>query len=332
MTLSGTHTLAVTRNDIILAALEDIGAYAPGMETPQAGEISAAANRLNYMIKAWQAAGVGLWLKQWYTLPLQGGRQYYEIGPGGDHCSRMIFWQTLSAGATSGALTITLTDADSVDAADRIGIATDSGYMFWTTVNGAPVGDVVTLTAALTAAASAGNLVYFYAPADIAPRPIEVLGVNYWTPTGTLTEVAGLVSADYGQSIPLTSISRQEYMALPNPASTGPPTMFYYNPVLGDGQLYVWPMTTDMGAALLIDARVPIQVFTALGDSPDFPAEWFDALHYGLALRLCPAYKVPPNDYMRLKEMAAMTLDAADGFDREQGTSVFISPAFWPGG
>jgi len=332
MTTSGVQTLSVSRNDIILAAMEDIGAYAPGMETPPAGEVASCALRLNMMIKAWQAAGVGLWLRQWLGLPLQGGTPKYEIGPTGDHCSATMFRQTLSATALTGAATVTLTDASSVSNADAIGIAGDTNYIHWTTVIGAPVGNVVTLTAVLTDDCASGNRVYFYTPADIAARPIEVVGASLWTPTGDDVTVAGVASTETGTITALTPLSRQEYFSLPNQYSEGPPNSFYYNPTLTNGELHVWPVHTDMSCDIILDVRTPIQVFVNIPDEPDFPAEWFDALHYGLALRLCAPFKVPMNDYIRIKELAQITLSDADGFDREQDTSVFIQPNFGPGG
>src|SRR5512147_1489232 len=67
--------LTTTRDDIIRMALEDVKAYAPDFQDPSPGQMSRCAMRLNAMIKAWQAAGVGLWLNQECILPLKSGGQ-----------------------------------------------------------------------------------------------------------------------------------------------------------------------------------------------------------------------------------------------------------------
>jgi hypothetical protein len=79
-----------------------------------------------------------------------------------------------------------------------------------------------------------------------------------------------------------------------------------------------------MSDRIIFTVRMPIQVFTNLDDAPDFPQEWFDALHFGLALRLCPAFGVPPQRYALIKEQAVISLADADGFDREQETSILF--------
>lgn len=326
MTTSGETVLSITRNNIILAALEDIGAYAPGMDTPTASEIVSAANRLNMMIKAFQAAGVGLWLNNYIVVPLQGGWPKYTIGPGGDAASMVMQRQTIGTAAVSGAATVTLTDATDVDDTNIIGIATDDNWIDWTTVNGVPVGNVVTLTAVLGAAAAAGNTVYFYHAAEVVPKPIAINSVIYWTPDGSTETLMGTITTPGGINRMLTPISREEYYSLSNFYSDGPPTQYYYDPQLTNGDLYVWPVSTDMSSSLIVDARIPIQTFTAIADEPDFPAEWFDALHYSLAMRLCPAYKVSMQDYMRIKELAAIALQDANDFDREQNVSMFLQP------
>jgi len=109
-------------------------------------------------------------------------------------------------------------------------------------------------------------------------------------------------------------------------SSTGPPSQYYYDSQLGNGILYVWPVETDLSNRIVFTAKTPVQTFENIPDNPDFPAEWFDALHFSLALRLAPAYKVGMGEYGRLKEMAQITLQDADGFDREQDVSMFFQP------
>jgi hypothetical protein len=315
MATSGVTSFNVTRNDIINMALEDCGAYAPDFQNPTPGQISRASMRLNAMIKAWQAAGVGLWLNQLCTLPLQANTTSYLLGPSGSPCSANMGDTLISTNALAGAYVITVDSVVGISSGMNIGVEqAGAGLIQWTTVNGAPVGNDVLLTAALTGAVTVGSVVYFYSA--LISRPIGVVEVR---------------SADkYGDEMPLYVSSREEYFSLPLKSSTGRTTQCYFDPQTGNAVLYVWPVSIVMSDRILFTARTPIQDFVNIDDTPDFPVEWIDALHFNLALRLSPLYKVPQADYAMIKENAVVTLRDANDFDREQ-TSVYLTFATGPG-
>ena len=325
MTTSGVSTFNVTRDDIILMALEDIKAYAPDFETVPPAAITRANKRLNMMIKAMQAAGVGLWLNDWIQVPLQGGTAKYSLNSG--PASRYMMYQTLGIAAAAGALTITLSDASDVDDTNIIGIETDDNWTYWTTVSGAPVGNVVTLAGALGAAAAAGNSIFFYHADEVIPQPIAINSVNLWTPDGSEVIMMGTITLPGGNTRQLTPMSRQEYLLLPNTLSSGQSNQYYFDRQLSNADLYVWPVHTDMSCVLIVDCRIPIQDFVNTDDTPDFPVEWADALHYALAMRLLSVYDVPTKIAQYVTQMAAVTLADADGFDREQNVSLYFTPS-----
>jgi hypothetical protein len=228
MTTSGVSTFSVTRDDIINLAFEDIKAYALDFETPPPAAYVRANKRLNMMIKAWQAAGVGLWLNKLYTQVLVASAQSYLLGPGST-------------------------------------------------------------------------------PIAI-PRPLGIVEAR---------------SVDTsGNELPMTVMSRDEYMAMPLKSSTGSATQYYYDPQLVNGVFYVWPVETDLTNVIKMTLRTPVQDFVNIDDTPDFPIEWADALHYCLAMRLVPAYDVPQKIAADVKELAAITLRDANDFDREQNVSI----------
>lgn len=66
---------------------------------------------------------------------------------------------TLSVGASISATSITVTSATGIANGDVIGVLMDTGQTHWTTVSGAPAGNVVTLAVGLTAAAASGKTV-----------------------------------------------------------------------------------------------------------------------------------------------------------------------------
>jgi polygalacturonase len=66
---------------------------------------------------------------------------------------------TVNSAASSGATTVTVASATGIGSGDLIGVLMDTGQTHWTTVSGAPAGNVVTLAVALTAAAAVGQTV-----------------------------------------------------------------------------------------------------------------------------------------------------------------------------
>lgn len=131
-----------------------------------------------------------------------------------------------------------------------------------------------------------------------------------------------------GNELLMTPMSRMEYMQLPLKSSSGEVTQYYYDRQLTTGTLYVWPIEADLTAVIKFTYRAVIEDFVDIDNTPDFPQEWYSALHWNLALELCPAYQVPPQRRNEIKEMAVMWLEAAAGFDREQETSVSFAPDF----
>ena len=233
MTTSGVTSFNVTRDDIILMALEEIKVYAPEFENAPPAAVMARVNkRLNMMIKAMQATGVGLWLNTIYTQVLVANAQSYLLGP----------------------------------AAYPVAI----------------------------------------------PRPLGV--------------VEARVVDTSGNEQVMTPMSRDEYMQLPLKSSTGKPTQYYYDAQLVNSVFYVWPVGDTLTDVIKMTVRTPVQDFVNTDDTPDFPIEWADALHYSLAMRLLSVYDVSDKIAKYVTQMAAITLQDADGFDREQNVSVFLTP------
>jgi len=182
----------------------------------------------------------------------------------------------------------------------------------------------------------------------------QVSGHNLWTRTrGTLTMTTGKgtnanpylfgTGGDFttdrplriesmrfvdsnGYERPMVHISRDEYDHLPDKDSTGEATLFHYDPQIGSGKLYVWPVLSSTGSGTLdFTYQRPIEDFDATSNEPDFPQEWYETLMYGLAARLCPKYF--PQDVQnqqRLIQTASGKLNECLSFDKETASSFFI--------
>ena len=156
MATSGSINLSASRDDIITEALEILGVLAEGT-TPSAAQLTSCARTLNYMIKAWQSDGINLFaVQQVYLFLIENQSAYSLISTTTDHYTASFVETTTSAAALSGASSIVVTSATGISASDKIGVYQDS-TMHWTTVNGAPSGSTVTLTAPLTADVASGD-------------------------------------------------------------------------------------------------------------------------------------------------------------------------------
>jgi hypothetical protein len=87
------------------------------------------------------------------------GTQVAKTTVTGNWNCTFAFATTLSVAGVATDLTVTLSSVTGITSGDVIGIQLDSGAAHWTTVNGAPVGNVVTLTVALPSNATIGKLV-----------------------------------------------------------------------------------------------------------------------------------------------------------------------------
>ena len=304
MVTSGTTVWNPALVQIVDQALLNAGAIAEG-ETPSAAMYASAVFQLNAMVKALEATGLHVWKEGEAILFLQPGQGKYVIGApaGGAVTADADGWDelTLTAPAVAGATAITVNLAIVV-AGMNIGVVLDSGITFWTTVNGTPVGNTINVAAALPGSAASGN----FALACTAPitRPLKV-------PTARLLTLNGL------NETPMTILSRQEYMDLPQKTSPGTPTQFFYSPQLATGVLYVWPVATTSAWAVRFTWYQPIQDFLAPNNTADFPQEWINPLIWNLSKEIAPSYDVPDAKWEKIKEMADSYAVLAIGYDRE---------------
>jgi hypothetical protein len=282
------------------------------VETPTPGQFKTAFRALNSMMKELEATGIHVWTEEEGILFLQPGQARYLLGGTStpDHATDAFDYvlTTLAADASAGAGAVTVTDATGIDDGDSFGVLLDNGFTFWTTVNGAPAGDVVTLTAPLPSASSTNNWVYAYTTPLLRPLRIPFsrrLAFN----------VAGQ------QLTPIRMLSRQEYFNLPNPLSAGTPTQVYYNPSRDQGQFFVWPVTNagslQNSNAMRFTYYRPINGFLSPNNTADLPDEWTNALQWNLAKEMLTDFSVPTERRAEIKMEAAAKLELVMGWDRE---------------
>ncbi len=317
MATSGSVDFTLTRDQIIHRALRICGAIETG-ETASTEEVNDAQIALNAMLKHWQGHGVKLWKKAEGVVHLAVGQTSYTLGTGStDHVTLLSDAKKTEMAVAGSAtdLTITVDSDDDIANADVIGIVLDDGTVHWTTVNGAPAANVVTITAGLASAAAVDNHVYSYT--TLINRPLKVIDARR--------------RDDADQDVPVIMFSREEYFQTPNKTTQSKVVQVYYDPQLGTGTLYTWPAPESADDRIIFTCFLPIEDFDAGSDTPDFPQEWFQALCYNLAVDVGFEEGVTPQIQNRIMLRAEKLLREVQAWDDEEA-SVLFQPDYSPGG
>lgn len=302
MTTSNSVDFSVTRDQIITDAMLDAGALGVG-ESISDNDLQFCARRLNMLVKQWQgkqdfAPGLKMWSRKRGNLFLSGSTGQYSLGPSGTGWATSFTQIATTASAAAGASTILVSSITGLSSGDNIGIVLASLAIQWTTINGAPSGSTVTLTATLTGAVASGATVYTYPTASQARRPLQL--------------VSAVLRDQFQNDVPLYMMDVQQYEALPNKVQTAAPTevtSIYYEAQLTNGVLYTdAPATVDCNKYIHMVYLSPIEDFDAATDTPDYPQEWFLALVTGLACNIAPAFQLPVTADMKGNFAAALTI------------------------
>lgn len=305
MATSGVTTFARNRDQLIRSALRKISAFESG-ETPDNDSVQEASDALNVMVKAWQGSGIHIWRTCEATLfPQLGQVRYTLASTSTDHATESYVETALTVAALNGATTIVVDSASGIATAYKIGVQVDDGTIHWTTVNGAPVGTTVTLTAALDDSAALGNRVLVYQTNLV--RPLKIISARRY-------------NFDSAIDTPLMEYDRVEYQELPNKTSASTVNGFFYDRRGGKnetGLIYLWPQPASCNEAVNLTVARPIEDFTVAGDAADLPQEWIRAIEWGLADELADEYDVPEPKRTRIERRAAQFLAEANWHERE---------------
>lgn len=121
-----------------------------------------------------------------------------------------------------------------------------------------------------------------------------------------------------GSEIPMERLTRDEYDDLPLKTTQGIPTTFYFDRQREAATLYVWPvLATRTTETVELTYIREIEDVTTNGDL-DVPAEWYEAITYGLADRLCDIYGVGDVRRARIAGQAADMLMTARAFGMDE--------------
>lgn len=318
MALSGSQTFGVTRDDLIKASLQHIGAIGDG-DTPSSTQLTEGSLLLNMLIKHLQADQIQLWIrKTGYIFPVSDVSKTV-LGAEGGNAASAYTYITTTAASTSGASTITVSSITGISSTDVIGIELSDSDIQWNTVNGVPSGSTITLTNVLTTSVNSGANVYSYTAANKLTCPAEI------------TDAFRRRSSD-NTDVPLVHISDQEYQQLAAKTEEGIPVQWYYDQTLGlgasgypgNGDFYFWPRFQDGGYIIVIRFNKFLDDLDGATDNVEFPQLWFLPLMVGLAWLLAPKHGIPLRERQILMQEFMFLKQAAKDADQESG-SLFIT-------
>lgn len=323
MATSGSYDYSVTAAQIIQAALEDIEVLGNG-ETIDSNDQALCLQRLNFIIKQWQGradmkAGLKVWTRQRITLLFAVGQQSYLIGPASTdaRASTAVGHTTISAAEAAGQTTISITsntDTTSypgttitMTASDFVGIELDDGTIQWTTISGTP-GATMTIANALTGAAAAGNVVYWFTSRAQRFPDIEAIYLRSFDKTDTPIDLYRTVQ-DYELGV------LDKYGA-------GSPTSALIEPLRITTRITFDSQPTDMTEYAVIVALYPAEDYDLTTNDIAFPQEFFAALEWELAFRVAPAFNRPWTKEREINRQQATLI--AGQVNPENSTAYFM--------
>jgi hypothetical protein len=128
-----------------------------------------------------------------------------------------------------------------------------------------------------------------------------------------------------GIDTPMSALTRGEYDELPQKASQGLPTTFYYDRQREAALFYVWPvLAAANGETVQFTYTREVEDIASPNDVIDVPGEWWDCVTLNLAARLAMEMERPQQAAILVPLARAAMLDAGAG---EMDESVFLEVA-----
>jgi len=125
------------------------------------------------------------------------------------------------------------------------------------------------------------------------------------------------------KDVTLWQISKQEFDLYSDKTSASQPNMFYYEPGLAAGTVYLLPRPSDATHTVRLTVQRPFQDMAASADTFDFPQEWYQVLKWGLADEIALEYGAPAAVVAMVAGKAEMLRRKMGGWSQEEATTFF---------
>lgn len=300
-----TFDFNLTAHDIVRLSLQNIGAIEENEQLTNF-QIQDGIKYLNLLIKTWQKQGAHLWRKREGVLPLTKGQFKYLLGPGGDRSAlEDDFIETRMDGAQSaGATVIIVDDTTGMAANDEIGIFIDTATRQWTTIVSVDSSTQLTITDGLQADTNDNATVFTFT--ERIQRPLRLIHGRRRAGGPNVSE------------IPTFPLSHNYYYDLTTrQTSQGLPVEHQYEPKLNNGELFLWPVPSNVDFLFKFTFTQPFADIDTNSDLSDFPQEWIDPLIWNLSKKEMHSYRLPIQEREQIISEATVSLENALEFDRE---------------
>ena len=319
MASSGSYNFSMTRTDIIESALRKCGLLVEG-QSASANQLTDGAEALNVILKALESTGRPLFsLRRVYVLPIDSVNSVILSSSGGYATTTVVHTQ-LSVAAVASDGTVTVDDDTGMTDGDYIGIATDDGTIHWTTINGTPASNVITLTTAIDSAAAIDSDVYTFTN-KLPTSPLRI--TDAW-----LRQFSAGDGNLGGKTYPINVLSRVEYYNISDRTVEGSPYNVYYHPdeVSGafQGTLYFANRYLKCDKWIEVDAIYPFEDMDNATDNLGLPAEWLDTIILKLAVRLGMEGRIPSAVLGIIKSEYKEARDEVEDMGMEEGSVRFV--------
>lgn len=193
---------------------------------------------------------------------------------------------------------------------ESIGFRVDASQREWNIVTRVLSATEVELKNTVTNEVTTNQTVFAYK--NLPDRPLKL--TNYRSK-----------NAKFDDEVPMNTWARSQYMKQTIKTSQGLPTQAYYQPTRDNGRLYIWQTASDVDQLVLFTGDTPLEITEENADNPDFPAEWFEMLSWGLASLIGHEYGIPDARQNKLDVKAAIEKEEALDWD-EEGGSLYPQP------
>lgn len=314
MPTSGSVDFSVSRDDIIVEAMQQIGALGQE-ETPSFADITDCSRTLNMLVKQYQGSadfsqGVKIWSRKRHIAFMNGFNQI-QLGQYGDPSAASGFATSVLTGSEATAQTAigVASEADFTNG-DSVGVVLDTGSIYWATLTSKSAGNL-NITPGLPSPAAQGNRVFGYTARTV--RPLSIIRV-------ALREYIDNNGLRYNDTL-LDPMTDGYLAAIFDKRAVSTPSKWYYEPQLAAPILCLDCVPNDPEKVLFIEYVAPIEDFDSMNDTPDYPQEWFLALSLNLAKLICPKYKMKWTK--ELEENLQMSLAIAKNLNPDTSEEYF---------
>lgn len=176
---------------------------------------------------------------------------------------------------------------------------------------GMPLWKVVEVLLPLTI----GNAAYQIGPtatgvgAVVTDRPLRILNA--------------FIRTLNGKDVDLLVLSRQEYEMMGDKTSTSIPNSYYFQPLLPNSLVTLWPAPSLNTSVIHLFTQIPISDVNVGTDVVDFPSECYQALKWCLAAEIGGAYVSSMQKLQRIEAKAAKYKDEMEAWSVEEASVYF---------